>query len=282
MNWSRALRLSLAPLLLAAANAQSWYDGNFGTLPSAQGWNYAALPGLAQQSQTGSAVRLITGPANGESAGYAKTALEPLDRQAGLNLAFRFRLNAEAHARTDRAGFSIIALASDRRGIELGFWTNLVFAQSDQPLFTHAEEAAFDFRQRFIDLTLTLGRTNYLLFAEGEALLSGPVRNYTAFSGLFDVYETPNFVFMGDDTTSASAEVEIVSVTLIRPPVLRPSAPGVVEWTGVAGQTYRVLSSPDLQTWSVLDRVTSDSGQFRFVLGDQTSPARFLRVEHPG
>lgn len=51
----------------------------------------------------------------------------------------RFRLAQETHNRPERAGFSVILLGADRRGIELGFWRDQVFAQADQPLFTRGE-----------------------------------------------------------------------------------------------------------------------------------------------
>jgi len=271
------LILALGPFTLA----QPLYDGALGTPPQAQGWSYAALPAqLAQATQTASATRLVTTTPNLTSAGYARVAPTPLARDSGFNLALRVRLNAETHARTNRAGFSVIVLSSDQRGIELGFWTNLVFAQADSPLFDHSEEAAFDFWSAFTDLVVSIRGTNYVLFAAGTPLLAGPVRDYTPFDGFPDVYETPNFIFLGDNTTSAGADVEIASVAIVTPPTLRVASQGVVEWTGVPGQTYTVEGSADLETWDVVGRVTSPDENFSFTdTRDAAKP--FLRVAHP-
>lgn len=161
------LWLLAALILPAPASGQVLFNGQLGTLPAAQGWSYAALPGLAQQKQTGTAVRLITTAANVENTGYARVATTPLRLDDGFGVAVRFQLAAETHSRAERAGCSLIALSSDKRGLELGFWTNLVFAQADQPLFTHAEDAAFDFAAGPADLILSFRGTNYTLFANG-------------------------------------------------------------------------------------------------------------------
>jgi hypothetical protein len=46
------------------------------------------------------------------------------------------------------------------------------------------------------------------------------LRDYTNFSGPIDPYETPNFIFMGDNTTSAEARIKLsfVSVTTLEKP----------------------------------------------------------------
>lgn len=280
------MKLPVSPFVLAAlvwavpASGQVLFDGQLGTLPTAQGWSYAALPGLAQQKQTGTAVRLITTAANVENAGYARVATPPLDLDAGFCVALRFQLAAETHARAERAGFSLIVLGHDKRGLELGFWTNLVFAQADQPLLTHAEDASYDFAAGPTDVVLAFRGTNYTLFANGASLLSGPVRDYTAFAGFPDVYETPDFLFLGDDTTSAAADVTIESVALVLPPSVQAPVPGVLQWTGVPGQTYTVEASDDLQSWSKLASVTSATQQFGYT-NAPAGVARFFRVAFP-
>jgi hypothetical protein len=267
--------------LAAAAVAQTLYDGSLGTLPHAQGWGYAALPGLAEQRQDGSATRLRTTATPLETAGYARVAPFPLEREPGFNLVLRLRLLAETHVRPDRAGFSVIVLAADRRGVELGFWTNLVFAQNDVPLFTHGEEAAHDFAAGFTDLVLSLRGAQYTLYADGTRLLAGPVRDYTGFSGFPDVYETPSFLFLGDDTTSAAADVVIASVALVPAPRLHFARPGVIEWTGVPGQFYTVETSADLETWTAVSRVLAASDPARFTNAPPGLTPQYLRVTQP-
>ena len=53
---------------------------------------------------------------------------------------------------------------------------------------------------------------NYTLSTGNTNILSGKLRDYTAFSGSVDPYETPNLIFLGDDTTSASANIKLSSV----------------------------------------------------------------------
>jgi hypothetical protein len=267
-------------LLAGAARAQVVFDGSLGTLPAEQGWSFASFPAQASQSHTGDAARLTTTATTALSAGYARTWSAPLSRETGFNLALRLRVADETHNRPDRAGFSVIVLAADLRGIELGFWTNLVFAQADQPLFTHAEDAVHDFRGAFTDLVLSVRGDHYRLLAGGAPLLAGPVRAYTGFTGFPDVYETPNFLFLGDDTTSAAGAVEIARVALVLPPALRLGADGRLRWAGVPGQTYGVERSADLRIWERSAQVTSATGDFEW----ETAPVGdggFWRVVHP-
>ena len=200
----RRLRRWLSVALFAIAFAvpgargEVWYDATKGSLPEAQGWTFFTLPPVSATFSDGAALfdttatTLIRG-------GWTRIASPALVRADGVSLKFTIELVAESHVSTDRAGFSVILLDQDRRGIELGFWTDRVWAQSDVPLFTHAEERVFATSGRPAQYALTLLADHYELLAEGELLLTGPVRDYTAFSGIFDVYETPNFIFLGDD-----------------------------------------------------------------------------------
>jgi hypothetical protein len=257
------------------------FHGSLGTLPSEQGWGFLAIRGVAEQEHTGSAARLVTTANNSENAGYARASSVPLARDPGFNLALRIRLHAESHASLDRAGFSVIVLTADRLGIELGFWTNVVFAQAAEPLFTHAEEASFDFTSGFTDLVLNVTGTNYTLFANRESILSGPVRDYTSFAGFPDVYETPDFLFLGDNTGSAAADVEIESVALVFPPRLILRGLDEVEWVGVPGQIYTIESSQTLSDWIFETSVLSTTATFTYTNVAPPGLSRFLRVTHP-
>lgn len=284
---SRTKRLlpGLLVLLLAQAiptRGQVLYDADLGTLPSAQGWSYAALPGTAQQTLLEGAVRLDTALSQREQAGYARQASAPLDRTTGFALSFTVRILSEAHSSPHRAGFSVILLAHDRRGIELGFWIDRVFAQADAPLFTHGEEAALEARDAAVDCVVGVRGDRYRLFANGTPLLEGSVRDYTPFVGLLDPYETPDFIFLGDDTTSAGASVEIGRVTLVTAPSLELSGPGALAWSGVPGTTYRVEVSRNLEDWELAGVATSGSTRFTFTgEASSTEPARFWRVVYP-
>lgn len=201
------------------------YDGALGTLPGMQGFVYLTNPlfgALATQSVSGGATTLDTTPRMSDSAGYfANSALYPaLDRTAGYSLLFTTQVMTESHVGNDRAGFSVIILSSDLMGIELGFWTNEVWAQeggSPPGLFTHAEGAAFNTTSGLITYTLTITGSTYALSASSGAVLSGGLRDYTAFTGSPNPYETPNLIFLGDDTSSAQAKIKLSAVRLSVP-----------------------------------------------------------------
>jgi hypothetical protein len=195
------------------------YDGSLNTTPDRQGWTYLTDPPFgadATQSASGGYTTLNTTFDTSERAGYFRGGpLGPaLDRNAGLVLTLDARLAEESHVSNDRAGFSLIVITSDLLGIELGFWEDEIWAQSDSPLFTRAEGAAFDTTQSLTRYELSILGTTYALSAGGTPILSGGLRDYTAFVGLFDPYETPNLIFLGDNTSSADARVEIARVGL--------------------------------------------------------------------
>lgn len=177
-----------------------------------------------------------------------------LDRNAGYVLSFTAQLNSESRTNTadknhdgrdDRAGFNVIVLGSDRKGIELGFWTNRIWAQEDgtnqqNPSLEPDTAPASDYRTLFTQAeynntvnTTVLTRydlvvqgNTYTLFGNGVSLLTGRLRDYTAFvpptvlaGGLIpvqapDPYALPNFIFFGDDTSSAQAQVKISSIAI--------------------------------------------------------------------
>lgn len=267
-------------MALTGTSAQVLFDSRPGTWPTEQGWSYAAVPGLAVQDLAGSALRLVTTAATVEAAGYARRLDPPLDRRAGFNVGLRFRLPREVHVRDDRAGFSVIVLDADLRGIELGFWRDQVFAQADQPLFTRAESASHPFDAEPVELILSVRADRYHLFVNRSVVLTGPLRDYTAFTGFPDVYETPNFLFLGDNTTSAAAEVELFCVALIRPPRVAWAADGPLTWEGVPEQTYTVEFSADGRTWTPAGQIRSDTGRFTHPVAREADHG-FFRVVHP-
>ena len=77
-------------------------------------------------------------------------------------------------------------------------------AQGDDPLFVRAEAAAFDTTAALTTYEIVVLGDAYTLRANGVATLAGPLRDYAAFAGAIDPYETPNAIFLGDDTTSAN------------------------------------------------------------------------------
>lgn len=264
----------------AAGHAQILYDAQPGTLPTAQGWSFAALPGTARQTHTGSATRLDTRLPWTEVAGYALQPNPPLDRHTGFNLFLRFHLLEAQSTRPERAGFSVIVLDTERRGIELGFGAGEVFAQHDQPLFTRGESADFPFLSGPVEAVLSIRGDRYTLFLHRRPALSGPLRDYTAFQGFPDVYETPNFLFVGDNTTSAAALVDLMHVAQVRPPRLEPDPAGTLSWDAVPGQRYTLERSTDLIHWQSLTTVSAPEPRIRWKL-PEGAPQIFYRVVHP-
>lgn len=169
-----------------------------------------------------------------------------LDRSTGYQLGFDLQLRDERHASPHRAGFSITVIGHDLLGIEIGFQQALaggqadarVFAQHDgsggTALFTRGESsdaaqvlAALAERQRW--LLDVQGDAYALRVASGGAvLLTGQLRNYTTSTGTgSNAYRTPSFLFVGDNTGSASAAWQLSQVAISTPitaPVPEPAS----------------------------------------------------------
>jgi hypothetical protein len=280
-SFSFAFCLLLSAVLLSAAlpsaTAQTLFDPSLG-LPEAQGWAYGAA-GSATKTLVNNSVLFDTTTTVNTEAGWSEITAADLNRTNGFTLLFTVLVNSEVHVSNDRAGFSLIVIADDKRGIELAFWTNTIFAQTDTPLFTHGEDANYSTTGAFVNYALSILATNYILRADGAVILSGPVRNYTAFNGFPNPYSTPNLIFFGDDTTSASASINVRSMALVLPPKLTMPSPGIVSWTGVSNQTYHVQTSTNLINWVAAGASTSQNNTFLFT---NTSPAsQFFRVVYP-
>ncbi|MBL8379052.1 MAG: hypothetical protein JNM79_14380 [Burkholderiales bacterium] len=246
--------------LPAFAAPQVLYDINqTGNLPTEAGW---LAGGFAFSSQTltpqGAQVApLLAG--NSTLGGYANhtsvislfpqlqvsngplvNALFPaLDRNAGFALSLGFRIIEESHSgNPNRAGFSVILVGQDLKGIEIGFQNDRIFAQNDGvALFTAGENTvdplfvgrAFAAHNRW---DLNVQGTSYALVQGGTTILSGALRDYSSYSGFGqDAYRTPNFVFFGDNTTSARGAflVDYAAITAVPEP-----APFALFMAGVA------------------------------------------------
>ncbi|MBW4646456.1 MAG: VCBS repeat-containing protein [Goleter apudmare HA4340-LM2] len=210
-------------------------------------------------SATNNATNLVTNNNDSTYAGYfnygingtslTATPLNPLfptlDRNTGFVISFGLQVNAQTltasanknnDGKTDRAGFSFIVLGEDKKGIELGFLTDRIFAQDDgttqknpslepdtsgnpnKTLFTQAEGVDFN-TTKLVNYNLAILGDQYTLSADGVATLTGKVRDYSAFVpptiGAFtlpNVYEKPNFLFFGDGTPSAGTNSNLAYV----------------------------------------------------------------------
>jgi len=217
------------------------YDGSAGGLPTAPNQNMVFgdnPPGSITPSydSVNKLTVLNTNSLNLYSAGFSPDYNKPsvaagvvLDRTKGYVVKFTVQLQTETHAGSDRAGFSVIALGNDtasgkKAGIELGFWSNEIWAQHDGTsgplLFTHGEgNTTVNPGSSLLAYELEIVGSKYALYLGGSStpLLSGPLRDYTAFVPPMDfpnIYSIPNFIFLGDDTSQAKAITNIAQVSI--------------------------------------------------------------------
>ena len=205
------------------------YDAASGAVPNESLMDFTDFPpGAASLTYSdGAAVMDSTISDMGTFAGWVSgQAITPefplLDRTAGFQVNFTLQVERESHAENDRAGFSVIILDQEAKGIELAFWEDEIWAQNDDhtgELFTHGEGVAFAAAAGLTEYQVTIIGDSYTLTVNSTPLLSGPVRDYSNFDGFPDPYETPNFLFWGDDTTDAYAHARLsfVSITATEP-----------------------------------------------------------------
>jgi len=219
---------SYPPALFADGKTVVLYDAASGDIPGTSVIRFTDFPpGVALPTFSDGATVVDTTISGTDTyAGWVSSeATTPgfpiLDRTAGVRVNFTVQVESEAHTNNDRAGFSVIILDKDAKGIELSFWENEIWVKSDDStvgLFKHGEGIAFA-TSALTDYQVTFVGDTYTLTSNAEPLLTGPLRDYSAFAGFPDPYETPNFLFLGDNTTSAQARIRLrfVSVTGTEP-----------------------------------------------------------------
>jgi len=207
------------------------YDAASETIPSSPLMSFTDFPpgaALPTYSDGATVMDTITSGKDTYAGWIATGATTPgfpiLERTAGFQVNIAVQVEHESHANNHRAGFSIIILSEDARGIELAFWHNQIWAQSDDStggLFRHGEEAVFATTTDLIDYQVTILDDTYTLIANTQPILTGPLRDYSKFAGFPDPYETPNLLFLGDNTTSAESRIRLrlVSITGTEPVV---------------------------------------------------------------
>ncbi len=228
--------------LSASEQHATLYDGTIGDgtqTPDQQSLAYLTIPipptSATQQAANGITTLDTTGD-RFDHAGYfgLPSAMPTLDRTVGYTLSFTLRIIEETHAdsdsnedsKDDRAGFSVILISDDLEGIELGFWKREIWAQHDgTPLFTHNEGVTFPTTET-VRYDVAVQDTTYTLMADSTAILTGSLRNYSAFPGIPGAppgvpnpYTTPNILFLGDNTTAASARFALswVAIAIAEP-----------------------------------------------------------------
>lgn len=210
MRTSLILLTALSALPAVGLGEVVLYDPSLGTGPAGQGWLYLTDPLIGSAAVQGPAAggwSLDTTERMSDSAGFFSVIhpnMPVLDRQQGYSVRFDAAVLGESHVSADRAGFSIITLSDDNQGIELGFWTGQIWAQS--AAFTHAESAVWN-AAAMTAYELQVAGGGYRLLADGQEVLSGLLRTYD--ENIHPVYGLTNFLFAGDDTSSASAELEL-------------------------------------------------------------------------
>ncbi|WP_432799789.1 choice-of-anchor Y domain-containing protein [Poriferisphaera sp. WC338] len=235
-------------LITTPTQAVVLYDASLGTdmgsvFPAAnQGWRLGLSPFLGTSSSvtTNTTHTLIdTSTVRSDKLGYfsedptgtiATPSIAPtLDASTGYTLRFKLRIVSESHtAANTRAGFSVIAVSSDTsKALELGFWTDTIFAYSDDgpdadnaPDFLPEESVNFDttalnLTNNYITYDLAVLGSSYNLFADNTNILSGSLRDYSTFAGSPNPYAFDSFLFFGDDTSSADAITELAYVEVL-------------------------------------------------------------------
>lgn len=212
------LTLTLAAALLCTAAARSavLYDAAANTLPATQGWLSGGL-GPVTQSAAGGIYSFDSTALTSTQWGHSQSLNgSPLDTNQGFDLSFSLRVVSEDHGTNlNRAGFSLLFTGQDpTHSLELAFWTNRVWAyhydaQLGSP-FVQGVGAAFDTTQ-WANYTLQVRQQSFTLLSGATTLMTGPLENYTAQGA---PYNSTNFIFFGDDTSSARASVQLTSIQL--------------------------------------------------------------------
>lgn len=242
--------LSLFRVALTAVDSTTvWYDAAFGTTPDQQSMEFEESDGFslssdAEQFYIDGATTLSTTITMGDYAGYGilPENSPTLVAADGFKMTFTVQVTDETHNRAERSGFSVILLDNTAKGIELGFHENVIYAREGNGanLFGYAEDVAFDTTNKTVYELAILNNT-YTLFASGSAILTGAIRDYSdnepPLAIIPDPYEEPNFIFLGDNTTSASGVIRLwyVATTLgsVTPATVTPT----VSVTGTATST---------------------------------------------
>ncbi|MBE9029630.1 DUF4347 domain-containing protein [filamentous cyanobacterium LEGE 11480] len=209
-----------------------------------------------------------------------------LDRNQGYAVSFTADVISESRTAAankdnyrgdDRAGFSVIVVSSDgQNAIELGFQrlsstTLRVFAQEDgtnqsnqalepslngdaqyRQLFSQAESADFS-ATGAVSYDLLVSGDTYTLLVNGNAVLSGRLRDYTAFvpQTVFNVqppspYQQANMVVFGDNTPTAQTQTKIDQIAI--------STNAAVTLPGLSVDAGNSLSVTGLSDLLIFDR----------------------------
>jgi hypothetical protein len=229
--------LALLAILLAAlpapAQTTTLYNGALGTDPTAQSYltygSYLTNPLVSDGNQytLGSSSITMDSTAtstihsgftyyNATGSALQNSQFPTLNPATGFHVDLTMKTISESHANNDRAGFSLIALDSAHQGVEIAFWPDEVWTQDTN--FTHSTESTtFDTTAALTQYDLYVSGSTYTLSANNSTLLTGALRDYSASGAVPNVYALNNFLFFGDDTTSAAGADQVSSLTVTVP-----------------------------------------------------------------
>jgi len=219
----RMLACAATVIAAAPATAATLYDPALGSMPFAQGWTPGPSTIGVVQGVSGGLYSLDTTASVLTQYGWARIGNVSLDTATGFDLGFTLRVASESHLNTNRAGFTLMVNGADpTREIEFGFWTDRIFAYDySGGSFVHGADVAFD-TTGLTTYTLSVRSQTFSLRSGATTLLSGSLRDYTSYTGLgHEFYQAANFIFVGDNTSSAAAAVQLGAVTLT--PVPEPA-----------------------------------------------------------
>lgn len=215
------------------------YDGMQGGTPDQQGMAFETI-GPVMQSFDGAATTLDSTAIGAIYGGYSvtPTLMPALKRADGFRLSFTVQVMSETHSNVNRSGLSVILLAEDLQGIELGFWEDKILAQEGgaTQLFTFAESVDYDTTTGLINYDLEIADDSYALSVADTIVLSGTVRDYTAWtppSGVPNPYQQPNMVYVGDNSSGGMAKVRLAYVAIVTETAVSP--------TPTATPKYRIM-----------------------------------------
>ena len=246
--WTSAIASTvfLTGTISEKAGAISLYNGS--GLPASQG---SLAPGALQNSgsptsvsetSVAGGVQLNTAANSAEYSGYSNynpsssTYFNPaifqsstLNQATGYTITFTVSLDPStlvdiSTTAAPRAAFSVIAVSSDKKGIEIGFRPTAIFSQSAS--FGIEAETSLAINTSITrDYKLTVFNNTYSLASGGTSIINGNLQTYSFDQTAsnpplpFNPYTTSSFLFFGDDTGKASGTFTLGNVTLDTTPV---------------------------------------------------------------
>lgn len=191
--------------------------------PQVTGNNGVTVDSNANNAQYSGYTNQLPNPLNSSQLVPINPAFPDLDQDSGYSIFFTADLDIVNDFSdtndNNRAAFSITAIGKNNEGIELGFDSNQIFAQSNN--FVSEETASFTTSDTN-NYELKVDSSGYQLFANSSTLpiLNGSLRTYNFTPATsnppltFNPYTTENFLFLGDNTGQAYGDFTLGAVSV--------------------------------------------------------------------